>query len=408
MDETALPVLLAAALAERDALGGTEIADMVRRALSYIVRHGPASDQDRWEETAGLNTFTLAVCIAALVGGAQYLAADARELALDVADYWNSRLEDWTAVRDTPLARQFGIPGYYVRVAPPQAINDRSAFERILSIKNQAFDPGLPAAAQFGIDFLQIVRFGLRRADDPLIVGSVRLADVLLKVDTPYGPCWHRYHDDGYGEHDDGSAFDGIGRGRAWPLLTGERGHYEIDCGNDPLPFLEAMARMASPGGMLPEQVWDAEPIPRRGLSIGRATGSAMPLAWTHAEYLKLVASRALGRPFDRPEAVWRRYHGERCKARRAVWCEHAPITELAAGVSLVIALRAHASVRWGFNGWQDIVERETTPNSLGLHVLYVDTARMTAGQKLDFTFRYLPGDHWIGADYHIEVKSAA
>jgi glucoamylase len=72
-------------------------------------------------------------------------------------------LEDWTAVRDTPLARQFGIPGYYVRVAPSQAIADRGAFDKVLSIKNQAFDPGLPAAAQFGVDFLQLVRFGLRR-----------------------------------------------------------------------------------------------------------------------------------------------------------------------------------------------------------------------------------------------------
>ena len=95
-------------------------------------------------------------------------------------------------------------------------------------------DPGLPAAAQFGVDFLQLVRFGLRSCDDPLIVGSVRLADALLKIDTPNGPCWHRYLDDGYGEHDDGSAYDGVGRGRAWPLLTGERAHYEIVCGNDP------------------------------------------------------------------------------------------------------------------------------------------------------------------------------
>ena len=104
---------------------------MVRRALSYIVRHGPASDQDRWEESAGLNTFTLAACIAALVAGAEYLEPDARDLALDFADYWNSRLEDWTAVHDTPLARQFAIPGYYVRVAPPQAVADRGAFDRV-------------------------------------------------------------------------------------------------------------------------------------------------------------------------------------------------------------------------------------------------------------------------------------
>ena len=407
LDETALPVLLAARLAECDSRERTEVADMVRRALSYIVRHGPASDQDRWEESAGLNTFTLTACIAALVSGAQYLAPDACELALDFADYWNSRLEEWVAVRDTPLARRFGIPGYYVRVSPPQVISDRGAFDRVQSIKNHAFDPGLPAAGQFGVDFLQLVRFGLRRCDDPLIAGSVLLADAFLKVDTPYGPCWRRYYGDGYGEHDDGSAYDGTGRGRPWPLLTGERGHYEIACGKDPLPLMEAMARMASPGGMLPEQVWDAAPVPHRGLSAGRPTGSAMPLAWTHAEYLKLVASHALGRPFDRPEPVWQRYHGVRCRAMRAIWCEHAPITELTEGMSLTLARRAPASVRFGFNDWQDVVELPTVPNSLGLHVLRIDTARLSAGQRVDFTLRYTARDRWIGVDYHIAVKSA-
>ncbi|MGP0057131.1 MAG: glycoside hydrolase family 15 protein [Steroidobacteraceae bacterium] len=406
LDETALPVLLAALLAECDARERTEVADMVRRALSYIVRHGPASDQDRWEESAGLNTFTLTACIAALVSGAQYLAPDARGLALDIADYWNSRLEEWIAVRDTPLAQRFGIPGYFVRVAPAQVIGDRAAFDRVQSIKNHASDPGLPAAGQFGVDFLQLVRFGLRRCDDPMIAGSVLLADAFLKVDTPYGPCWRRYYGDGYGEHDDGSAYDGTGNGRPWPLLTGERGHYELACGKDPLPLLEAMARMASPGGMLPEQVWDAAPVPHRGLSAGRPTGSAMPLAWTHAEYLKLVASRALGRPFDRPEPVWQRYQGVRCRAKRAIWCEHAPIRELAAGMSLVIALRAPAIVRFGFNGWQDVVELPTAANSLGLHVLYIDTAWLSARQSVDFTFRYTAQDHWIGVDYRIEVKS--
>jgi len=407
LDETALPVLLAALLAECDSRERTEVADMVRRALSYIVRHGPASDQDRWEESAGLNTFTLTACIAALVSGAQFLAPDARELALDFADYWNSRLEEWIAVRDTPLARQFGIPGYFVRVAPPQVIGDRGAFNCVQSIRNHAFDPGLPTACQFGVDFLQLVRFGLRRCDDPLIAGSVLLADAFLKVDTPYGSCWRRYYGDGYGEHDDGNAYDGTGRGRPWPLLTGERGHYEIACGKDSLPLMEAMARMASPGGMLPEQVWDAAPVPHRGLSPGRPTGSAMPLAWTHAEYLKLVASRALGRPFDRPEPVWQRYHGVRPRAKRAIWCEQAPITELIEGMSLILALRAPANVRFGFNGWQDIVELPTVPNSLGLYVLYIDTARLSARQRVDFTFRYTARERWIGVDYRIEVRSA-
>jgi glucoamylase len=406
LDETALPVLLVASLAERDALEGTEVADMVRRALSYIVRNGPQSDQDRWEESAGLNTFTLAACIAALVSGAGYLEPDARDLALGFADYWNSRLEDWTAVFDTPLARQFGIPGYYVRVAPSQAISDRGAFDRIFALKNQALDPGLPAAAQFGVDFLQLVRFGLRRFDDPLIVGSVRLADALLKVDTPNGPCWHRYFDDGYGEHDDGSAFDGVGRGRAWPLLTGERAHYEIACGNDPRPLMEAMARMASSGGMLPEQVWDAAPIEKRGLRLGEATGSAMPLAWTHAEYIKLVASRSLGRAFDRPEAVWQRYHGVRPRASHAMWCEHAAISEIPEGASLVIVLREAATVRFGFNGWRNVSNAATSPNSLGVHVATIDTPRLSVGQTIEFTLEYSAGERWTGKDYRVEVKS--
>ena len=102
----------------------------------------------------------------------------------------------------------------------------------------------------------------------------------------------------------------------------------------------------------MPEQVWDALPIAQRGLSIGRPTGSAMPLAWTHAEYLKLVASRALGRPFDRPEAVWQRYRGERCKATRAIWSEQARISTISVGNSLLVTLCAPGSVRWGFNGW--------------------------------------------------------
>jgi glucoamylase len=105
---------------------------------------------------------------------------------------------------------------------------------------------------------------------------------------------------------------------------------------------------------------------------------------------------------------VWQRYRGERCKSARAIWCEHAAITEIAAGESLIVALRAPAIVRWGFNGWRDIVDAPTTPNSLGLHVLHIDTSRLTVGQKLDFTFRYSPGDNWIGADFHIDVAAAS
>ncbi len=176
LDETAFPVLLAVALDERNALEGTEVRDMIRRALSYLARQGPVSQQDRWEENAGLNTFTLAVCISALVAGASYLPAEGRDLALAIADYWNARLESWTSVgEDAPLARLYGVPGYYVRVAPEQTLIAARP-EGVLPIRNLAEeDPSLPVGAQVGVDFLQLVRFGLRRADDPLIVATVKV-----------------------------------------------------------------------------------------------------------------------------------------------------------------------------------------------------------------------------------------
>jgi glucoamylase len=403
LDETAFPVLLAVVLDDRQALEGTEVSDMIRRALSFLVRQGPVSDQDRWEEDAGLNTFTLAVCIAALVAGARYLPEEGQAMALAFADYWNARLEDWTSVCDVPLARLYGVPGYYVRVTPADSLaDDRSRAAAVVPIKNLQKDPSLPASAQIGVDFLQLVRFGLRRADDPLIVATVKVADALLKVDTPSGPCWHRYNEDGYGEHEDGSSYDGTGRGRAWPLLTGERGHYELCCGQDPLPYLTAMTRMASSGGMLPEQVWDSEPIPARGLFPGRPTGAAMPLVWAHAEFLKLVASRKLGRPFDRPAAVWARYRGERPPLTRVLWCEQAPASELPETCTLTISLREAGSVRYGFDGWQDVREQSTTPSSLGVHVLEIDTRRLRAGQRVDFTYR--AGATWIGRDFRVLV----
>ena len=405
LDESAFPVLLAVALDERGALQGTAVADMIRRALSFLVRHGPVSDQDRWEEDSGLNTFTLAVCISALVAGARYLAADARALALAFADYWNARLEDWTTACDTPLARLHGVRGYYVRIAPAQAMgDDRRPPDGVLPIKNRQIDPGLPASAQVSVDFLQLVRLGLRRAEDPLIVASVKVADALLKVETPSGPSWHRYNEDGYGEHDDGSPYDGTGRGRAWPLLTGERGHYELSCGRDPLPFLLAMTRMTSTGGMLPEQVWDAAPIAARGLNPGRPTGAAMPLVWAHAEYLKLVASRALGRAFDRPNSVWERYRGERPTLTRVIWCQQAPAPQLPEGCALTVALREPGEVRWGLDGWQEVREQDTAANSLGLHVLQIDTSRLRAGRYIDLTFR--SGANWIGTDFRIRVTA--
>src|SRR6185437_3241972 len=102
------------------------------------------------------------------------------------------------------------------------------------------------------------------------------------------------------------------------------------------------------PGGMIPEQVWDAAPIPARRLYPGCPTGSAMPLAWAHAEFVKLLMSRQTGHLFGRPRAVRRRYRGKRPVPPYAFWWPHAPIAHCPAGLQLAVALPNPAAVHWG------------------------------------------------------------
>jgi glucoamylase len=404
LDEAAFPVLLAASLAECNALNGIAVADTVRRALSFIVANGPSSPQDRWEENAGINAFTLAVCIAALVAGAEFLPPAAKDLALALADFWNSRIESWTTVSDTPLARRLAVNSYYIRVAPPEVLGDPASLESILYLKNRKAG-ATRVDEEIAIDFLQLVRFGLRSPKDALIRDSVTVADALLRVDTPNGPSWHRYNGDGYGEHADGRPFDGSGRGRAWPLLTGERGHYELVAGNDPAPYLKAMAAMSGPGGMMPEQVWDSAALPERRLFPGRPTGGAMPLVWTHAEFIKLVISRYLGYPVDRPAAAWRRYGGRRPEAARAIWCFHAPIRRIRRGQAFIIALPRPALIHWGIDGWKNAADGNTEDSGLGQHSLEIGAAALSQARAINFTLQWRDDQHWVGMDYQVGIE---
>src|SRR5438105_4420236 len=193
LDEAAMPVLLAQELEERDALGGIAVEDMVRRALGYIARTGPSTAQDRWEENEGINAYTLATLIAAMVAGAALLPAREAEWALALADFWNANIEAWLAVHGTELGRRYDVPGYYLRVAPPSVLADAGASHAIVPIRNRRDSDMLLGDEQIGTEFLHLVRVGLRRADDPLIMGSLRLADAPLKTDTAAGPGMHRY-----------------------------------------------------------------------------------------------------------------------------------------------------------------------------------------------------------------------
>ncbi len=404
LDEAGFPILLVAALAERNELGGIPFADSVKRAAGFIAREGPATLQDRWEEDAGVNLFTLAVAIAALVEASVHLDGIARDFALKLADYWNARIEDWTFVTDTALTRGNDVKGYYIRTLPLDGLTHRQELAEAVEIKNLAADPGLAAEAQVATDFLQLVRFGLRRADDPCIVDTLKVVDAMLKIDTPSGPVWRRYNDDGYGEHDDGSGFDGAGRGRGWPLLSGERGHYALSAGQDVLPYLESILAMSGPLDMIPEQVWDCAAIPEHGLSPGRPSGSAMPLVWAHGEFVKLCYSKVLGRPVDRPAATWARYNGVRPTVDYEIWGPNMRPPCARAGKTLIIALTAPAQVRCGVNGWSDIRDIETTDTGLGVYTADLGMIGVKVDDTVQFTFFWTATKTWEGKDYQIRV----
>ncbi|WP_425145287.1 glycoside hydrolase family 15 protein [Deinococcus sp.] len=414
LDETAFPVLLAAKLREagEPELGGT--ASMVRRALAFVARTGPTSQQDRWEENMGVNPFTLAVAIAALVAGAGWLAEDERRYALDLADDWNERLEGLCYVTGTPLCRDLGVQGYYVRLAPPDRDGDLTGQVELQNRQGEY----ILASALVSLDYSYLTRLGLRSALDPRILDTNRVVDHLLKVETPSGPLYHRYNNDGYGEHADGSPYDGHGIGRLWPLLSGERGHLALQAGEDPLPYLEAMHRCASPGGLLPEQVWDSAAIPERGLSPGRPSGSAMPLLWAHSEFLKLLLARESGRPAELLRVVEERYadpfldqnsaagHAWSLPAQARHWRPAAPVAQLDPGRILMVEGEGPFTLHFGFDGWQGVQERGALPLPFGLWGVIFSPAELETFQTLNFTRRTATG--WEGQDHVIRLGQAA
>lgn len=403
LDETGFPVLLASALREAQALEDVAVTDMITRALHFIVHEGPVTGQDRWEEDGGVNPFTLAVIIAALVEGADFLTGKAPECALMLADYWNARLEEWTFVRDTDLAKRFQVPGYYVRITPEDVLVQDGAKKEWVLIKNRAHDPHLSADEQVANDFLQLVRYGLRSADNPHITASVKVMDGLLKTDTPCGPVWHRYNGDGYGEHADGSPFDGTGIGRGWPLLVGERGHYALAAGEDALPYINAMAAMTGKGGLLPEQIWDTDPIPGKDLFPGHPSGSAMPLVWAHSEFVKLCHSTVQGTPVDRPANTWKRYQGKVPNIDYRLWRLRQRPRQLFAGQELRVLLQAPFILHWGTSGWQAVQDTDSEDWGLG-HVVLLPVQKLSAGDSVQFTIRWRDSGDWQGEDFHIDI----
>jgi glucoamylase len=230
--------------------------------------------------------------------------------------------------------------------------------------------------------------------------------DRVLKFDLPQGRGWRRYNHDGYGQKEDGSAFDGTGIGRSWPILTGERGHYELAAGRDPKPFIAAMEKFANEGGMISEQLWDAADLPEKGMRRGRPTGAAMPLCWSHAEYVSLVRSAHDGVCFDRVEPVFQRYVVNPVKNRHEMWSARHPIRRVPPGQILRLIVAADATIVWSANGWASTNQADATPiSALNLWFADLPTRDCPDGSVIEFTFFWKETRRWEGGNYSVLVS---
>ncbi|MEV7623962.1 glycoside hydrolase family 15 protein [Actinoplanes sp. NPDC089786] len=299
LDEVALPIVLAHQLGRYDTWAH------VKKAADFLLAYpdAPWTPQERWENQSGYSPATIAAEIAGLVCAADIARrngdAGRGRRYLTTADTWQARVKEWTVTTNGP----YSAKPYFLRLTKDGKPN--------LGTTYTIGDSGPSNVDQRRVvdpSFLELVRLGVLRKTDPAIVNTLRVIDERLGVRTPHGMFWHRASFDGFGEKRDGSQWDyglpddsRLTLGRAWPLLTGERGEYDLNPAR-----IRTMASAAGPGSMLPEQVWDGRPPTR--YEIGTPTFSATPLTWAHAQFLRLARNVEAGRVTEQPAVVARRY----------------------------------------------------------------------------------------------------
>jgi glucoamylase len=411
LDEVSFPIILAWRMWKANALANFDPYITVQRACNFLIRQGPATAQDRWEEAGGYSPSTLASNIAGLICAAEFIEARGDKHTADFvrthADFLESHIEQWTVTSQGTLVP--GITRHYIRINPAvssqRSCGDENPDTGVLTLANQR--PGepnqYPAKDIVDAGFLELVRLGIRKPNDPLIEQSLRVIDAVLKVDTPSGPCWKRYNHDGYGQRDDGSSFEGWGVGRPWPLLTLERATYQLAAGQDVDEYLTAMRGFSTGIGLIPEQIWDAPDIPEKYMYLGKATGAAIPLMWAHAEYVKLLRSVADGRIFDRIDPVAERYCNDRPRPVIEVWKMNRQVKSVPAGGLLRIQASSAFSLHWTDDEWATKRDAASTPTSIGIEYTDVQVAPSQTA-PIRFTFYWPQRSEWQGEDFHVDI----
>ena len=411
LDEVAFPILLAWRLHEAKAIGNLDFYPMIKRAASFLILHGPATNQERWEEAAGYSPSTLASNIAALICAASCFRESGdnatAQFVEDYADFLESHVESWTVTTEGTLLP--GVKRHYIRIRPvniDSVCPDEDPNAGMLTLTN--CPPGepweFPAKEIVDAGFLELVRYGIRKADDPIIVDSLRVVDSVLKVDTPFGPCWRRYNHDGYGQGPHGAPYVGWGVGRAWPLLAGERAHYELAAGRKPVDLIRAIEQFATPTGLLPEQVWDQPDEPEVHMFLGKPTGAAMPLMWAHAEYIKLLRSVHDGKVFDLIPAVADRYlSGNTKRPLLEVWKHNRQPRAVKNAHTLRIQCPEAFLLHWSADEWQTVTDTTSSSTALGIEFADIPISN-DQHAPIRFTFLWTETSRWENWDYSVAV----
>ena len=426
LDEVAFPLILTWRIWKAGGLGSWDVFPFVERAAGFLVRHAPITHQERWEENSGYSPSTLAAVIGGLICAAEiareHQSTELADFLEQYADWIEMHLEDWTVTNDGVLLE--GVKRHYMRIRPPEtgdAIDREGPGTEHIHINNRPPGTRYDFEAREIIDggFLELVRYGIRRADDPLMVDSLKVVDAVLKRDLPQGPGWLRYNWDGYGQGFDGGPFHTYGQGRVWPLLTGERAHYELAAGHDISDLIKTYEGYATAGNMLPEQVWDTTDRPEQQLTMGGPAGSACPLVWAHAEYLKLLRSALDGKVFDRIEPVYRRYgrfqsehnharsdHHDREHLRcLEIFSMRRPIQRITPCATLRVLDDNRFVMVWSNDGWK--TNTQTQSRSLGSAGFSADIVPGTGEPPaaLSFTFFWPEENRWLGRNYEIRIE---
>lgn len=326
------------------------------------------------------------------------------------ADWIERNIEVWTVTREGTLL--LGVKTHYVRIMPAQpgeAPPEEGVGQQTIALSSQL--PGLPTnyPAKEIVDagFLELVRYGIRRADDPIVVDSVKVIDAVLKVETESGTAWHRYNHDGYGQGDAGLPYAGHGIGRVWPLLTGERGHYELAAGRSAKDHIGWMETLATPTHLIPEQSWDEPSRPDAKMQNGRPTGSAAPLLWAHAEYIKLLRSSRDGKVFDRIDFVADHYQNKkRSSPAVTIWSFACPTSRMAPGSTLRLLANTSFELKFSHDEWASPQELKSNSTRWSLHFADVPVPAEARGY-LRFTFYWLEAARWENRDFAVAISGS-